>query len=334
MPKTKSKVKIPKEVLNDRRRFKEFIISSAEDFYKEYLGQLYKLWEKWNQSLFDSKLPEVPYISFGTPTNPRRYGQYSSVSDFGGRAEIKIRESLLTGTHPDIRSEPELRKGRLLFVQDILLHEMIHQYQYEYLDKPEGSYDGHGPRFRDAANTVSARLGIQEEVRASKVRKQQQSYPSCAYWPHNVRPRNYYMGAYVPNEKRRTSSVEALAGKILSLSASQKEELRKVVREKEWILTITKSNEEGVDLISQLYRCVSSAQHQIERVPIYFQVVIQKNLWQNRVLPNGMVVKHDSFRDFMTAHPPRGFGMTVETLREICRLYPDILQEIDTLLED
>jgi hypothetical protein len=35
------------------------------------------------------------------------------------------------------------------------------------------------------------------QVRIAKVRGKDRDLPSCALWPHCVRPRNYYHGAYV-----------------------------------------------------------------------------------------------------------------------------------------
>ncbi|GEM_PF-1816826 len=91
---------------------------------------------------------------------------------------------------------------------------------------------------------------------------------------------------------------------------------------------------DGVDLISQLYRVLSSSLVALEKTPIYFETVINRDLWQRQVLPNGMVVEFDCFRDFIETQPPRGFGIPLGKLQEIFRLHPDILARINDLTSD
>ena len=88
---------------------------------------------------------------------------------------------------------------------------------------------------------------------------------------------------------------------------------------------------DGTGLISQLYRNLSTGMRYLDKLPEYFETVIEKNLWQSRVLPNGMVVEFDSFKDFIETSPPRGFGIPIEKFREICRLHPSVLAKIDAL---
>jgi hypothetical protein len=131
------------------------------------------------------------------PSAPNVYGDCSAVSGFGGKLGIRIRPSLLTGTHPHMRRGTNNQDGRFRFVADVLLHEMIHQWQFEALGETESSYHGHGPRFRDKANEIGARLGL-SPVRTNKARGKNKDLPSCSQWPHNVRDGGYYLGAYVP----------------------------------------------------------------------------------------------------------------------------------------
>jgi hypothetical protein len=51
-------------------------------------------------------------------------------------------------------------------------------------------------QFRDVCNRIGESLGL-PPVRSSKKRKADAHLPSCAQWPHNVRPEDYYQGAYV-----------------------------------------------------------------------------------------------------------------------------------------
>jgi hypothetical protein len=85
----------------------------------------------------------------------------------------------------------------MLLVEDVLLHETIHQYHNEVTGKTEDSYHGHGPAFAAECNRIGAILGL-PEVRPVKRRGKGKHLPSCAYWPLNVRPRDYYRGAFVP----------------------------------------------------------------------------------------------------------------------------------------
>ncbi len=83
-----------------------------------------------------------------------------------------------------------------MLVADVLLHEMIHQWQQEVTGDTEEGYHGHGPTFRDKANEIGAKLGL-PPVRTCKKRGKDEDLPSCSYWPHGNRPDGYYLGAVV-----------------------------------------------------------------------------------------------------------------------------------------
>ena len=76
-----------------------------------------------------------------------------------------MRPSLLRGT---------LTEGRWLYGADILLHEMIHQWQQEILGDSEESYSGHGPTFSTKANEIGEKLGL------PKVAKTYRADRTCA----------------------------------------------------------------------------------------------------------------------------------------------------------
>jgi hypothetical protein len=61
----------------------------------------------------------------------------------------------------------------------------------------EASYHGHGPAFAAVCNRIGAALGL-PPVRSAKKRGKDRDLPSCAQWPHNVRPPEYYQGAFWP----------------------------------------------------------------------------------------------------------------------------------------
>ena len=88
-------------------------------------------------------------------------------------------------------------EGLFRVVEDVLLRMMVHQYAHEILGKPEKSFHGHGPTFRDECNRIGKLLGF-DRVRTSKKRGADANLPSCANWPHYVRPNvaSYYRGAW------------------------------------------------------------------------------------------------------------------------------------------
>ena len=88
---------------------------------------------------------------------------------------------------------------------------------------------------------------------------------------------------------------------------------------------------EGSGFLSQLHRNLSSGLEVIDKIPTYFETIIDKNLWQRQDLPNGMVIIAKSFRNFIENPPPKGFGISIGKLKEICRLHPRVLAKIDAL---
>ena len=182
------------EILSHRRDFERFVLEHAEPWHREHLGRLFSNWRTWNGEHFEGRL-EPPYLLLAEPSTPRRYGDCCPLSGFGGRSQIRIRPSLVRGSHPHVRAGERFAEGRRLFVDDILLHEMIHQWQFEVLGDGEPSYCGHGPLFRDVANRIGAVLGL-PPVRDCKRRGTDKNLPSCSQWPHNVRPQGFYLGAY------------------------------------------------------------------------------------------------------------------------------------------
>lgn len=155
------------------------------------LRWLHGLWTIYNGEHYTSAMVQ-PYILLDEPSEPRRYGQFSARGGLVRQAQIMIRPSLLDGTHPKWCAGAALEHRRR-FVADVLLHESIHQWQHEVAGQPDESYHGHGPAFRDKANEIGARYGL-PPVRVAKKRGRDADLPSCAQWPHCVRPADYYGG--------------------------------------------------------------------------------------------------------------------------------------------
>src|SRR6266508_719065 len=56
---------------------------------------------------------------------------------------------------------------------------------------------------------IGEQLGL-PPVRVAKARGPEKDLPSCAHWPHNVRPTGYYKGAFImPEDQDRAGDIDA-----------------------------------------------------------------------------------------------------------------------------
>jgi hypothetical protein len=146
-------------------------------------------------------------------TNPNGTNQYGCCTTFSGLAgikhAIKIRRSILDGTPLGLKWGNRDEAGCRLFLEDVLLHEALHQYAYEVSGETDESYRGHGPGFSRQANRISAILGLPQVGKTSKKRDHEdKGLPAPQYWPHNVRPDEYYRGAYVASREDEDEPVK------------------------------------------------------------------------------------------------------------------------------
>jgi SprT-like family len=177
-----------------RRSFSKFVQANPEREFGASVRRLHQLWEKWNDQFFGGELI-APYINFTEPRRVAALGCYRKGTSLGVKgAEIKIRPSLLSGLHPSVKPGKQFQRGRFLFVADVLLHEMIHQWQDEIIKERDRWQGGHGATFRNKCNQIGEVLGL-KKVRTEKRRGKDQDLESCAQWPHNVRDSEYYRGA-------------------------------------------------------------------------------------------------------------------------------------------
>jgi hypothetical protein len=184
-----------------RRDFAEYAIhDSASDWHREMLDRLYTFWDSANRDYFENACVK-PHILLNEPKVPQALGDHANVSGWGSRNQIRLRPSLITGQHKLLKPGDEYAEGRMRFVEDVLLHESVHQYCDEVLHTPETSYKGHGPTFAGECNRIGERLGL-PPVRPAKARGKLKELPSCASWPHNVRPADYYLGALAEPEPK------------------------------------------------------------------------------------------------------------------------------------
>jgi hypothetical protein len=160
-----------------------------------YDARLYDLWEEWNEEFFGGLLVP-PLLQLAEPGQTRCYGDCSTHSGLAGiRARIRLRPSILAGTLRDLKHGSRNPLGLRRFLEDVLLHEMIHQYHQEGTRENDDSYSGHGPAFSAKANEIGEKLGLPRVRRTCKSRDGKE--PSPSQWPHDVRPDGYCPGAHV-----------------------------------------------------------------------------------------------------------------------------------------
>lgn len=203
---------LPGAVADHRIDYWQWVDQHADTASRDRLLVLRDHWRDCNRRYFAGRMVE-PYITLTEPSAPQVYGQCESVSSWGSRLEIKLRPSLLDGTHPHLRGGN--RAGRLQFVKDVLLHEMVHQHIMEHQPGVnEDSYKGHGPVFTEHCNRIGAELGLAEVV----VRNRNGSkVPKSPQWPHCVAPPDRYLNAYrLPGRKAVTPSVAIPAGYVVA----------------------------------------------------------------------------------------------------------------------
>jgi hypothetical protein len=172
--------------------------STGAEAWTEELERFGALWRSFNDAYFDGALDE-PHINIGSPSSPKAFGQFHEVGGDGLRSRITIRTSHVNGTF-NRGSVPAPGKTirymleghdpyyRWRHLAHILLHEMVHQWQYQF-GKP--SRTQHDVEFTAKCNEIGDRLGFRHVV--SRRRKGDPAeLPIAAQWPLYVVPEGYY----------------------------------------------------------------------------------------------------------------------------------------------
>ena len=194
---------IPDPVVGHRLDYWTWVEKHADTASRDILLALRDHWRMCNAEYFGGVMLE-PYITLTEPSMPRIYGQCCSISSWGSRLEIRLRPSLLDGTHPDMAIGSRHAAGRMAFVKDVLMHEQIHQYVQEHQPHVnENSYHGHGPVFTAHCNRIGAILGLPEVVVRNRSGSKLAKSPQ---WPHCVAPPDRYGGAYVADSRSRVTA--------------------------------------------------------------------------------------------------------------------------------
>jgi hypothetical protein len=142
--------------------------------------RLYEAYHEYNARFWGGKLA-APLIQVTPCSAARAWGDYTSKDVHGLTSKIRV--------------APKQAARGDLWAKDIVLHEMVHAWQYEIakIEDVEMSYRGHGPRFAAECNRIGAQLGL-PPVGV----KGRRGLPDCAHWPFNVRPDGYYPEPYQP----------------------------------------------------------------------------------------------------------------------------------------
>ena len=194
---------LPEPVAGHRVDYWTWVENHADATSRDSLLALRDHWRDANTWFFDGRMLE-PYITLTEPSAPQIYAQCCPQSSWGSRLEIRIRPSLLYGTHPHMMGGVGFATGRMQFGKDVLLHEMIHQHIMEHQPGvDEESYHWHGPVFTDHCNRIGQKLGLDEVVVRNRGGKK---LPKAAQWPHCVAPPDRYGGSYQPYQRRKVTA--------------------------------------------------------------------------------------------------------------------------------
>lgn len=88
-------------VAEHRTDYWTWVEQHAEQYTRTLLLGLRDYWRDGNRDYFSGRMLE-PYVTLTEPSAPQLYGQCCSVSSWGSRLEIRLRPSLLAGTHPHL----------------------------------------------------------------------------------------------------------------------------------------------------------------------------------------------------------------------------------------
>jgi hypothetical protein len=174
---------------------RDFIMRQSTGVWAQFEPRLLVKYDAFNDTHFSGLLPHIE-IRIGQCSSPRTvYGQYFSRADHGMYGMIVLNQRLFTNDMKGVYIADTSAPGFHQLIDDILLHEMVHAYCHLIIEKPEVSYRGHGPVFTTECNRIGKTLGVKSVKHAKSQKSSEMHMESCAYWPHAVRPRDYYKGA-------------------------------------------------------------------------------------------------------------------------------------------
>lgn len=204
------------------------------------LAHLQSKWKDCNDKFFQGKLSRPTIVFAKTAARSRGHCRRDLVVP--DAIQIVLAERLVFGASREVR-QLWPAEGHVRFVEDLLLHEMVHQYILE-LRLENKSYGGHGPSFCRRCNQIGEKMGLRA-VTEKRRGPQQKQWPLASQWPHNVRPHGYYLDhvkiqplPHLPSGfRRRKTDYRCILERIESLLATEDyETLQALVRDEQFQL--------------------------------------------------------------------------------------------------
>ena len=196
-----------------KRHFREYLKTLAKDIDTnrveliEALEWCFDRCEHWRQKFYPDAELMFPFFQSGRRGS--EFGHYSTCGSSGQPSVIHIKRSFLMGTSDITVAKLSPTKklvllkdhpDRLKFVDQTILHELVHQYLHEaspsaaeYESSESGkNYKGHGPLFAAECNRINETLHPELGFEFVPVRHMKRSHakvndvqrPSCAHFTH------------------------------------------------------------------------------------------------------------------------------------------------------
>ena len=196
-----------------KQHFREYLKVLAQDVDTnrveliDALEWCFDRWEHWRQKFYPEANLVFPFFQSGRRGS--EFGHYSTCGSSGQPSVMHIKRSFLMGTSDitvyKLSATQKLvlkadHPNRLAFVDQTILHELVHQYLHEaspdaatYESSESGkNYKGHGPLFAAECNRINQTLHPELGFEFVPVRHMKRSHakvndvqrPSCAHFTH------------------------------------------------------------------------------------------------------------------------------------------------------
>ena len=197
--------------------------------YQELVAHLYAQWENWDSNLFRSIFTRYelqPLIKIDSKEAIGGRGKFESKKHSKlERPMIWLCVEVINGQEECLQNGDHYYNGRILYLKDIMLHEMIHQFQHEIVYTPGTGlnpeqnlewgaamneeknkcgnselFRSHGIVFTKKANEIAIKLGLPEvccECETDTDRLAQYGGILSSEFPICCRSSEYYEGAHM-----------------------------------------------------------------------------------------------------------------------------------------
>jgi Helix-turn-helix len=203
-----------------RARIREFSLTEAEGPDASVIAALYRFFDEHNEAFWGGKVHPVP-ILITPPTSARAYADAAEFSAFGCRQQLRVRPGVARGTHNRTKDQGTTAfwrmrgnhapEGRLRWLSDLVLHEMVHLWLSQIEDPHREEHDGHGRSFTDECNRIGGMLGL-PEVQARRRKQDPRDLPISPDWPFCCRPAGMYGRHYLDLWEQVPAAVQPFDG--------------------------------------------------------------------------------------------------------------------------